>query len=438
MMTFEKLKIFRGVVWFGCLIALTIETYNLYNDYFDYQTVVTVNITRQSVVNYPGIAICESHHFIKVKGNMFNNTSLSVPKGVWIKAKQKYPNFQKLFNKTVDDSVYISSFMEDKILTKEIFGPFDDGFITCNNKATGKPCVPVNHVNGFFSECTSFFNTIHYVNGSSKLLDPQKFHIVDNSRDNEMAEIKITKNESNDYHTNHVTVLVIPANSIPTFLNQKLAFRQDLLKFGKRYDVTFSVTTIIKLSKPYKPYCHLYKSTDNTKSFYDCETRCIHRKMFEIINCSVAQGDVVLNEEFSEKRMCIVNDWIRFNYIEFQNTFKKCRYELCLPNCIQEIYSYEIKDVTDSPSFINEKPNSDTIIIKILPQDADEFTYTHYPKISRNDLFSKFGGLLSLWLGFSFFSIYANIEHCIKNFLGKKVRLTKLINLLFISLLIII
>ena len=156
-----------------------------------------------------------------------------------------------------------------------------------------------------------------------------------------------------------------------------------------------------------------------------------------MMNCSVGQADVVFNEEFSEKRMCIVNDWMDLNYTEFLNTLNKCRYKLCLPNCIQEIYSYEIKDVTDSPSFINEKPNNDTIIIKILPQDADEFTYIHHPKISRNDLFSKFGGLLSLWLGFSFFSIYSHIEHCIKNFLAKKVRLTKLINL-FISLLIII
>ena len=81
-MTFKKFKILRGAVWFGCFIALTIETYNLYKDYKDYQTVVTVNITRQSVVNFPGIAICESHHFIKIKGDILNHTSFSVSKGV--------------------------------------------------------------------------------------------------------------------------------------------------------------------------------------------------------------------------------------------------------------------------------------------------------------------------------------------------------------------
>ena len=185
---------------------------------------------------------------------------------------------------------------------------------------------------------------------------------------------------------------LLPANSIRAFPDQKLALRQDLLKFG-RCDVTFSVTTIMKLPQPYKPYCHLYKSTDNTKSYCDCVIQCSHRQMFEMLNCTFAQLD----------------------------TLKKCVYESCLPNCIQEIFSYDIKDVTDSPSFINEKPNRDTIIIKILPKDTDEFTYIHQPKISRND-FSKFDGLLSLWLGFSFFLIYSYIEQCIKKYIAKKVR----------------
>lgn len=58
----------------------------------------------------------------------------------------------------------------------------------------------------------TFINTIHYVNGSSQLLSPRKYYIKDNSKDNEMAEIEITKNQSNDYHTNQVTVIINPAN----------------------------------------------------------------------------------------------------------------------------------------------------------------------------------------------------------------------------------
>ena len=420
-MHFEKLKLLKAAVFAGCLIALIIESYNLFKEYLEYQTVVTVNITRQSVVSFPGVSICESNRFINLKeGNLFNQPNLPVQKGLWIKAKQKNVDFTMIMNGSIEDGDYLSYFMDFDIPIKESVGPLDDGFIICHNKATGEPCSPVNHVSGFFSQCMSFFNTIDYANGSSRLLPPQMFHIVDNSRDNEMAEIKITKNETNDYHTNQVTVLVIPANSIPAFSKQKLAFRQDLLKFGRRYDVTFSKTTIMKLPKPYKPYCHDYKSTDYVKSYYDCGIRCIHRLVFEALNCSLVSMDVIVNEEFSEKRMCRMMDLtLRYKPDLIISAISRCGFELCLPDCIQEIYNYEIKDVTDSPSFINEKLNDDTIIIKLLPQDADEFTYIHQPKLSRNDLFSKFGGLLSLWLGFSFFSIYNYIEHVILNHFAK-------------------
>ena len=36
--------------------------------------------------------------------------------------------------------------------------------------------------------------------------------------------------------------------------------------------------------------------------------------------------------------------------MEFQNQFtEKSVFQLCLPDCIQEIYIYDIKDVTNSP-----------------------------------------------------------------------------------------
>ena len=418
----EKLKILRSVVLFGCFIALSIESYELYNDYMNYQTVVTVRIGRQTVINFPGVSICESHHFFKVKGNLFGYPILPISKGILIRAKQRDPNILKLINETIDDTEFVRLFYSDNILAKETFGPFDDGFITCNNKATNKPCNPVNHVNGFLHECTTFFNTIDYADGSSKLLSSQKYHIRDNSKDNEMAEIKIAKNQSNYYHTNLVTVIINPANSISVLTKHKLAFRQDLLYFGRRYDVTFRKTTIMKLPKPYKPYCHSYKSNDDVKSYYDCSIRCLHRLIFESLNCSFPQMEVILNEEFSERRICTINDLIEFNMTWFEIVLNKCIHELCLPDCIEEIYEYKIKDVTDSPSFINDKPNNHTIIIQILPQDDDEFTYIHQPKIQRNDLFSKFGGLLSLWLGFSFFSIYKSIEHFIDYYMAKRVR----------------
>ena len=424
-MRYEKFfKILKPTVYIVCLIVLSIETYELYKDYKNYQTVVTVNIIRhqESLVSFPGISVCESHHFFKLKNeSWFKQKIMPAYKGNGIREKQNDSNLRKIINQLIDGDDYFRLFMNYDIKVKDTFGPIDDGFITCINKQTKKPCYPVNHLNGYFSECVTFFNTIHYVNGSSMVLPKQLFTILENTRDNEMAEIQIQKNQSNYYHTNRVTVIVIPTDSIPIFPKQKLAFRQDLLKFGRRYDVTFTKTVISKLPPPYKPYCRNYQSTDYVKSFYDCQTRCIHKIVFETLNCSIAGVDVILNEEFSEKKMCKKHDLDKLDVIWFLKVYNECENEVCLPNCIQEIYNYKITDVTESPSFINNRPNNDTIIIKILPDDEEEFLYNHQPKISINDLLSKFGGLLSLWLGFSFFSMYNQIEKAIQCHLAKKV-----------------
>ena len=82
------LKIVKKFVFTICLIGLVCESYELYKDYRNDQTVVTVNIKKQSVVDYPGVSICESNHFINVRVNS-TLQSFPIPKGIWITAKQR-------------------------------------------------------------------------------------------------------------------------------------------------------------------------------------------------------------------------------------------------------------------------------------------------------------------------------------------------------------
>ena len=120
-MHFEKLKFLKAAVFAGCLIALTNESYDLYKEYRRYQTVVTVNITHQSVVSFPGLSICESNHFINLKeGNRFNHSKLPVQKGLWIKAKQKNVDFHMIMNESIDGSDYFSYFMDFDISAKSL------------------------------------------------------------------------------------------------------------------------------------------------------------------------------------------------------------------------------------------------------------------------------------------------------------------------------
>ena len=407
-------KILKALVFAICLIALILESSDLINEYQKYNTVVSVRIERRSRIKFPGISVCESHHTVKVKSQ---NGIWNVPvsKGIWIKTKQKDPQtFNQISNQVMNYTDFVNYFHNGSYVAKDVFGPIDDSFITCKLKRGSIPCSPINYLSGYFSQCKTYFNTI-YFNSSSVIVPRSIFEISDKDIDNEMATIKIKKNDSDLYNTNLITVLIIPTNSMPIFSNQKLAFRQNLLKFGRNYDLTFSKTKIIKQPKPYKPFCHFYKKNDQVKSSSECYLNCVERSVIKKYNCLLDGMDITLNDQFENIKLCNATEIIRFNLFDIGVWMNQCKFKSCLPDCIQEIYNFEIKDVTDSPMLFKDNAiNNDTIIMNILPVNGEEYTYIHQPKISWNDLMSKFGGLLSLWIGFSFYSIYRHSESFFK------------------------
>jgi len=127
--------------------------------------------------------------------------------------------------------------------------------------------------------------------------------------------------------------------------------------------------------------------------------------------------DCVKNE-FKDKKKCVLNSVPLFhntnddNYTMCDhyeeglldlndNIMKSCQIK-CLPNCYQEIFDYEL---LNSQSNNNNHWNNDTIINIILKSD-DEISYIYRPRMTFTDFFANFGGLLSLWLGLSFVTIY--------------------------------
>ena len=419
----KNFYILKIVIFAVCSLVLTIQSIDLYKEYKSYQTVVTVNIEGESIVKLPAVAVCERNHFVQIGSQIQSDYVIRpfpIPKGLWFKAKYK-------FNFSLDDAIDSEQFDVLYKTVEDVFGPVDDGYITC--QTNNGQCTPVNHVSGFFSSCTTFFNTI-YNNGTSKKVPENTIKIFDLEIDqwkfkaDEPVKININKDASKDYHTNHFAVAIIPSNSIPDFSVQKLAFRQNSLKFGRKYDVTFSKTKIIKLPKPYNTSCYDYKNDQNEKSYSNCVRRCMITKFFNKNKCIFLGMELILNGEFNDKKLC--SKKVKFNHIELMNFLYKCKSQICLSDCIQEIYSYEIKDVTHSHfdisfSMFNDTTDiNNTIVINILPGDTNVHTYIHHPKISINDLFSKFGGLISLWLGFSFYSVYLHTKsfirvHFIKN-----------------------
>ena len=415
-----RYKIIKPLVFVACLIALTIQSFHLLVEYKKYKTVVTVRIERRSVIEFPGISVCESHHTVKVNRYNDGQWNISVPRGIWHQISQKDPEkFNQISNQVMNYTDFVNYFHNGSYVAKDVFGPIDDSFITCKLKRGSIPCSPINYLSGYFSQCKTYFNTI-YLNGSSVNVPKSTHTISDKDWDNDMARITIKKSKLNHLHTNQITVLINPANSMPIYTVQKLAFRQNQLKFGRNYDLTFSKTKIIKPQKPYKPFCHSYQDNTDVKSYSECFVKCVQRNIIQKYDCLMPEMDITLNDQFQNIRLCNASEILHTKHqSQLQlDSFKwttQCKSKSCLPDCIQEIYNYEIKDVTDSLMFFRRKAiNNDTIIMNILPVNGEEYTYIHQPKISWNDLMSKFGGLLSLWIGFSFYSIYRHSESFFK------------------------
>lgn len=165
-MYLKILKIFKPIVFAICLTFLTLESYELVKDYKNHETIVTVNIEKQSLVEYPGVSVCEINHFLNLKQPFMESSRASVSKGLWIRAKQRNSRiFDKIVNNTMDYLFYAEFFLHGQIFVKQVFGPIHDGFITCTKQATGEPCTPVNILNGYFSQCKTFF--IHFNEGKN-------------------------------------------------------------------------------------------------------------------------------------------------------------------------------------------------------------------------------------------------------------------------------
>ena len=160
------LKIFKPIVFAICLTFLTLESYELVKDYNNRHTVVTVNIEKQSVIEYPGVSVYETNHFLNLTQEFWGFSKALISNGLWIRAKQRNSKiFDKIVNNPMDYLFYAKFFLHDKLQVKDVFGPIDDGFITCTKEATDQPCTPVSILNGYFSQCKTFF--IHFDKGKN-------------------------------------------------------------------------------------------------------------------------------------------------------------------------------------------------------------------------------------------------------------------------------
>ena len=171
-LTNMKLKRTKYIVFIICSCALMYQSIVMYIDYKEYQTIVTVNIGKQSTIEYPGVSLCFSNPYINLTEptKVYKLTKMSVPEGIWMKAKQRdYQRFKELINKGTTWKEALLFFLGQKLFMKDAFQPdkYEDEETSCIVKPTkenssNEDCGHVVRIMGFYSECQLFFSSVSY------------------------------------------------------------------------------------------------------------------------------------------------------------------------------------------------------------------------------------------------------------------------------------
>ena len=89
-----KLKRAKYAVFIICWCVLMYQSIDMYIGYKEYRTIVTVNIGRQFIIEYPGVSLRFSNPYVNLTKptQVYKLTKMPIPEGIWIKTKQR--NYQ--------------------------------------------------------------------------------------------------------------------------------------------------------------------------------------------------------------------------------------------------------------------------------------------------------------------------------------------------------
>jgi len=187
------------------------------------------------------------------------------------------------------------------------------------------------------------------------------------------------------------------------------------------YNLFFNKKTIKRLSYPYQTECIFYeKSWSQELCLYDCVTNAFKNQKQCVLNIV----PLFYNTTDDDYKMC--NIFTEFSLVD--NITKLCQIK-CLPNCDQEIFDYELlSSQSKGINYVNL--DKYTTRISIFFKSDDQINYIYRPRMTLIDFLANFGGLLSLWLGLSFVTLY---DYLLKFIVGvcKYSKKEVLINIVF-------
>jgi hypothetical protein len=221
------------------------------------------------------------------------------------------------------------------------------------------------------------------------------------------SQITVSNKSRSSFINSQIVIIPTPVKVNNTITKISTVFHQTktLPHFFRDYFIhktknIFSVKLISTkeqlLPFPYQTNCDPYEQNSLKPNAYKSREHCIldQMKRLEYEKCKCYRKWFYESLiETKHQNICLKNNCsVEFN----QNIlFKKCR-----PNCYNEYYNNRILMQAAIPSFANKMT-----VIYICKIEEKELFYIHLPKMDFIQYLSSFGGLISLWFGYSVYQI---------------------------------
>ena len=167
---------------------------------------------------------------------------------------------------------------------------------------------------------------------------------------------------------------------------------------GYSYIIGYSQWNIERLGKGYDTDCREYKPKEYTRSdcIYDCyqDKAKYHCQTQDLVGCNILRKKIYFQQENLNLSKCRVSDEINFELI------KTCE-DKCQKECHFTYYSFTINK--------KEEMNMYHASIRFTHNEMPDITIRYIPEMPLLTFICNFGGILGMWLGLSFYTIFHDI-----------------------------
>ncbi|KAG8180875.1 hypothetical protein JTE90_015800 [Oedothorax gibbosus] len=426
------MRIIRSIVFFACLVGFIYQAVTFVQHFYNYPTVVTIEIKYPPKIPYPAITFCninpvqrsaycskypancekpeDMEQFCKKKPRYCRNsnvTDILIPKQQYLSPEK---NEETLTNQDIKELSQNAS----RLLHRSIYGEIEEQvtpvfFYEWPNLGNIHQCFTENYLG---NKTDPHFVALSNKNTATSYILVGIYHF--NLEEDEIFDPDAESGLLFSIHSPYETV--------------NPYFKGNLIKSGSNLKIHLRLEEQNFLPYPYETDCINYEQlwqdnktrprTQNAckESCYETYTLSCHGCLFNSNTITLDNIETVCNSNDIAENNNYSEDYVDEGLEKWLDDCTKS----CKKDCRKLVYLYTIEEQVLKPDKGN--PESKNISIWISIPDPEVIVLSHRPQFMDVELFSSIGGFIGYWLGISVWALFEVFKdnfvatiNCLKN-----------------------